>query len=168
MAVDRSAIGEKTSAYRVRVERGPIGFFASAVLDDNPVYRDPSAASAAGFDAIPAPPTFSFAMPFWGSYVADEQPPDPTAGGVNPMHRIMGEQFAKGALVLHGEQEFEYHRPIVVGDVLDGEGVIADVYEKETDTVTMTFVVVETVWRDASSGDPVVTERFNLIARLRK
>jgi hypothetical protein len=28
--------------------------------------------------------------------------------------------------------------------------------------------VVETAWRDAASGEPVVTERFNLIARLRK
>ncbi len=43
---------------------------------------------------------------------------------------------AKGALVLHGEQEFEYHRPVEVGDVLVGEGVIKDIYEKETDTAT--------------------------------
>ena len=84
------------------------------------------------------------------------------------MHRIMGELHGKGALVLHGEQEFVYHRPIVSGDVLDGEQSITDMYEKETDAATMTFVVMETRWSDASSGDPVVTERFNLIARLRK
>jgi hypothetical protein len=29
-------------------------------------------------------------------------------------------------------------------------------------------VVMETVWSDASSSVPVVTERFNLIARLKK
>ena len=40
--------------------------------------------------------------------------------------------------------------------------------EKETDTATMTFVVMETRWTDAKRGDPVVTERFNLIARMRK
>jgi hypothetical protein len=28
--------------------------------------------------------------------------------------------------------------------------------------------VMETRWQDARTGDPVVTERFNLIARLRK
>ena len=60
------------------------------------------------------------------------------------MHAIMGELLGKGALVLHGEQEFEYHRPIEVGDVLDGEGRIIDIYEKDTDTATMTFVVMET------------------------
>jgi hydroxyacyl-ACP dehydratase HTD2-like protein with hotdog domain len=105
-------------------------------------------------------------MAYWGAY-PDDQPPDPT-GGTNPMHTIMGDLFARGALVLHGEQEFEYHRPIVSGDVLDGEQSITDIYEKDTDAATMTFVVMETRWIDAQSGDPVVTERFNLIARLRK
>ena len=163
MAVDTSVIGKPTGAHKVRVERGPVGFFAAAVKDDNPVYRDPAAASAAGFDAIPAPPTFSFAMQHMGRF-ADEQPADPT-GGSNPMHDVMGKLYAKGGMVLHGEQEFEYHRPLVVGDVLVGEGTIADVYEKESKGKTMTFIVVKTVWRDEQSGDPVVTETFNLIHR---
>ena len=72
------------------------------------------------------------------------------------------------ALVLHGEQEFEYHRPVEVGDVLVGEGKIKDLYEKETDSAHMTFVVMQTQWKDAESGAPVVTEQFNLIARLKK
>ena len=49
------------------------------------------------------------------------------------MHTIMGDLFAKGALVLHGEQEFTYHRTPVAGDVLDGVQTITDIYEKETD-----------------------------------
>jgi acyl dehydratase len=166
MAVDTSVIGKPTGAHRVRIERGPIGFFASAVLDDNPVYRDPSAASAAGFDAIPAPPTFSFAMQHMG-VIGEEQPPDPT-NGTNPMHTVMGGLYAKGALILHGEEEFEYHRPVVVGDVLVGEGTIVDLYEKETDSAVMTFIVIETAWRDEATGAPVVTERFNLIGRTKK
>jgi hydroxyacyl-ACP dehydratase HTD2-like protein with hotdog domain len=84
------------------------------------------------------------------------------------MHTIMGDLFAQGALVLHGEQEFEYHRPVEVGDVLVGEGRIKDLYEKETDSAHMTFVVMQTQWQDADSGAPVVTEQFNLIARLKK
>jgi len=166
MAVDRSVVGQPTGAWKVTVERGPVSRFAAAVCDDNAVYRDPRAARDAEFANIPAPPTFTFAASFWGSFCED-QPPDPS-GGQNPMHRVMGELFAKGALVLHGEQEFEYHRPIVVGDVLDGNGRITDIYEKETDAATMTFVVVETEWADAASGAPVVTEWFNLIARLKK
>ena len=83
---------------------------------------------------VPAPPTFTFAAPYWSAFRADEQPPDPTGGAGNPMHSIMGELFAKGALVLHGEQEFTYHRTPVAGDVLDGLQTITDIYEKETDS----------------------------------
>jgi hypothetical protein len=166
MSVDTSVIGKETGAWRVTLERGPVSNFAAGVKDDNRVYRDAKAARDAGFENIPAPPTFTFAMSYWGSF-SEDQPKDPT-GGQNPMHKLMGELFAKGALVLHGEQEFEYHRTPVVGDVLDGVGRITDVYEKETSSANMTFVVIETSWKDASTGAPVVTERFNLIARLKK
>jgi acyl dehydratase len=166
MAVDTSVIGKPTGAWKVTVERGPVSQFAGALQDSNRIYRDANAARDAGFGNIPAPPTFTFAMQFWGAFTED-QPPDPT-GGANPMHTVMGELFAKGALVLHGEQEFEYHQPVEVGDVLVGEGVIKDAYEKETDSAVMTFIVIQTQWKDADSGDPVVTEQFNLIARLKK
>ena len=96
MAVDTSVVGRKTGAYKVRVERGPVSFFAAAVQDDNPIYRDPTAAKAAGFDAIPAPPTFSFAAQHMGKY-DEEQPPDPTKGA-NPMHAVMGALHGDGGL----------------------------------------------------------------------
>ena len=166
MPVDTSVIGKPTGAFKVRVERGPVGFFATAVHDDNPIYRDPKAAKAAGFDAIPAPPTFSFAMQHMGRF-AEEQPDDPT-GGSNPMHAVMGALHSDGALILHGEQEFEYFRPIEVGDVLVGEGKVLDAYEKDSESAVMTFIVIETQWRDEKSNEPVVTERFNLIGRKRK
>jgi acyl dehydratase len=166
MAVDTSVIGKSTGAFKVRVERGPVEFFATAVKSESPIYHDESAAKAAGFSGIPAPPTFSFAMQHMGRFT-EEQPPDPT-GGDNPMHTVMGQMFGQGALILHGEQEFEYHRPIEVGDVLNGAGTLTDIYEKETDSATMTFVVIETTWTDDATGAPVVTERFNLIARKKK
>jgi acyl dehydratase len=163
MPVDTSYIGKPTGAHSVTVERGPVSNFARALKDENPVYHDPAAARAAGFDDIPAPPTWSFAMQFWGRF-PEQQPDDPT-GGENPMHKVMSELFAKGGMVLHGEQEFEYHRPIVVGETLLGEGRIVDMYEKESKGRTMTFIVTETVWRDEKSGEPAVTDRFNLIHR---
>ncbi len=165
MAADTSVIGKQTTAARVVVESGPVGAFAAAVKDDNPIFRDVQAARDAGFDNIPVPPTWTFVQSFWNHAVP--QPPDPT-GGDNPMHKLLGELFGKGALVLHGEQEFEYHRQIVVGDTLVGEGTITDVYEKDSASANMTFVVVSTEWRDEKTGEPVVTERFNLIARLKK
>jgi acyl dehydratase len=163
MTVDTSVIGKPTGAAKVIVERGPVSYFASSVKDENPILHDAGAAKAAGFAGIPAPPTFSFAMNHMGRF-AEDQPPDPT-GGENPMHKVMGQLFSKGGLVLHGEQEFEYHRPIVVGDVLVSEGKVTDMYERESKGRTMTFIVVETVWRDDATGEAVVTERFNLIHR---
>jgi N-terminal half of MaoC dehydratase len=168
MPVDTSVIGTQTGAWRVTLDRTVLANFAKAVGDSSPVYRRAEAVSAAGLDDVPAPPTFTFAAPYWGAFRADEQPADPTAGSGNPMHKIMGDLFAQGALVLHGEQEFVYHRTPVAGDVLDGVQTITDIYEKASDRADMTFVVMETQWSDARDGSPVVTERFNLIARLKR
>jgi hypothetical protein len=168
MTVDTSVIGKPTGAWRVVLDRAVLANFANAVGDTSRVYQREDAATAAGLAAVPAPPTFTFAAPYWSAFRADAQPADPTRGAGNPMHSIMGDLFAQGALVLHGEQEFTYHRTPVAGDVLDGLQTITDIYEKETDRARMTFVVMETVWSDEATSEPVVTERFNLIARLKK
>ena len=169
MAVDKSLIGTPTGKSKISVERGPVSNFAKALTDDNPIYQNPEAAKAAGFENIPAPPTWGFAMAHWGAF-PEQQPADPTKGR-NPVMEVIGTLMQKGGLVLHGEQEFEYHRPVVVGDVLYGEDVLSDLYEKESETHVMTFIVTTTDWKDYSSGSPgesVVTTRFNLIHRARK
>ncbi len=163
MPIDKSeVVGKPTGAAKVHIERGPVSRFAAAVTDTNPVYSNLDAARAAGFEGIPAPPTFTFAARVFGVF-AEEQPPDPT-GGRNYMGEVMGMLMAEGGLVLHGEQEFLYHKPVQSGDVLYQEGKITDLYSKESKGKTMTFLVMETVYKDAA-GEPVVTERFNLIHR---
>ena len=163
MAVDTSIIGKETGRARVQVERAPLANFAKAVKDDNAVYSDVNAAEAAGFDGTPAPPTFGFALEFWGRYPELQKGLTPVDG--NPMMEVIGKLMQNGGLILHGEQEFEYHRPIVAGDVLRSEGKVVDAYEKESKGKTMTFVVTETVWSDDKTGEPVLTARFNLIHR---
>src|SRR3954447_25594695 len=127
MAVDKSIIGTPTGKSKITIERGPISNFATALTDGNPIYQSPDAAKAAGFENIPAPPTWGFALAHWGTF--SEQQPDDPAKGRNPMMEVMGGLMANGGLILHGEEEFEYHRPAVVGDVLEGEGKITDIYE---------------------------------------
>jgi acyl dehydratase len=158
----KSVIGKPMSKAKVVIERGPVANFATAVCDPDPVYRDPQAAKEAGFDRIPTPPTYPFVMSSWGDF-PEIQPPDRPSG--NPLGEVVGPLMAKGGLILHGEQEFEYHRPVFVGDVLVGEGTVVDAYAKESKGKTMTFVVTETVWKDDKTGEPVVTSRFNLIHR---
>ncbi|MCL4443925.1 MAG: MaoC family dehydratase N-terminal domain-containing protein, partial [Actinobacteria bacterium] len=79
---------------------------------------------------------------------------------------VVGSLMSKGGTILHGEQEFIYHKPVYVGDVLVGEGKVVDAYRKESKGHVMTFVVTEMVWRDDKTGDPVVTSRSNIIHRL--
>jgi acyl dehydratase len=157
-------VGRPTGAAKVLVERGPIAKFAEAVHNDSPVYQRRDAARAAGFDDLPAPPTFAFSsLQHWGKFPED-QPPDPT-GGKSPLMEIIGSLMAKGGMVLHGEQEFTYHQPIVAGDELTCEGQVVDLYSKESSTGrTMTFLVTEDVYRNAA-GEPVLTSRMNLIHR---
>lgn len=156
MSVDTSIIGATTGAWRVTLERSVLANFARAVEGQ------PSG------EPVIAPPTFTFAAPYWSALSNAEQPADPTAGKGNPMHRVMGELHAQGALVLHGEQEFEYLAPLHAGMTIDGEQKIVDIYEKDSESATMTFIVMETTWTDAATQHPVVRERFNLIARLKK
>ena len=103
-------------------------------------------------------------MAHWGAFPETQPQADPEADP-QLLAKTMGSLMASGGLVLHGEQEFQYHRPMVVGDVLVGEGRLVDLYEKESKGRTMTFIVMETVYRDDLSGDPVLTTRMNLIHR---
>ncbi len=158
-----SRIGRPTSEGVVTVERATVTAFAASVLDDSPLYRNRDAAVAAGFRDLPAPPTYFFsAAQNWGQW-EEEQPPDPT-GGSNPMAEVMGTLLATGGLILHGEQEFTFHRDVVVGDKLHQRGVVKDIYTKQSGDRTMTFMVIETTYTD-DAGDPVVTSTMNLLHR---
>lgn len=156
-------VGRSLGKATVVLERGPLARFAEAVTDTSPEYRRRDAAQAAGFDDVPVPPTYWFsAAEFWGAF-PEEQPadavPDP-----NPMHEIMGGLMATGGIVLHGEQEYTYHRPVVAGERLRSESEVVDLYAKESGDRTMTFLVTETTYRD-ERGDVVLTARMNLIHR---
>ena len=160
----KSYIGKSTGAGTIHLERGSVSLFALGVTDNNPVYHDLRAAKEEGFTAPPLPPTWTFASRFLGTYPED-QPQDPTGGEGSPMMKIMGHLVKKsGGLVLHGEQEFRYHQSPQCGDVLHWEGQITDIYAKESKGKVMTFIVMETVFKNQAS-EPVVTEIFNLIHR---
>jgi peroxisomal enoyl-CoA hydratase 2 len=65
--------------------------------------------------------------------------------------------------ILHGEQDFEFFKPIYVGDTLTGVSKIADVFEKEGGRGgKMTFLVSETEYTN-QKGEKVATARATLI-----
>jgi hypothetical protein len=137
--------GRKLGTQKVVIERGPVRVFAQALLDDDPRYSS---------DGAPVPPTFPFSMPYWGSMG------EGGAAGL-PIENLRG----KGRAILHGEQEFVFHdgRWPHAGDVLVGDGLISDVYEKpKSDGGKLEFYVTETTWKDETTGEPVVTTKFTL------
>ena len=86
------------------VGREHIRDFAEAVGAQDPIHHDLAAARAAGYADLVAPPTFA---------VIPGQRCD--AGFVSDPEA--GVDFSR---VVHGEQRFTHHRPIVAGDELRG------------------------------------------------
>ncbi|MGR3780209.1 MAG: FAS1-like dehydratase domain-containing protein, partial [Albimonas sp.] len=60
--IDRKYIGREMAPLTVDVERGQLLFFAKATGQTDPIYIDEAAARAAGYRALPAPPTFLFSL----------------------------------------------------------------------------------------------------------
>jgi acyl dehydratase len=135
----------------LRIERGKVEEFARAVHDDNPVHYDETAAAERGFDAVPAPLTFTRTGHFPRYWPDGHDEFLPFELGFDPEHTI------------HGEQEYEYHRPATVGDVLSGDATLEDVYQRDGQRGgTMTFAVFELEYRDRDD-EPVLTERATVI-----
>ena len=134
--------------------------YGAMITDEkSPIYRNRDAARAAGFDDIPVPPTYFFsAAGFWGAF--PEAQPSDAAPERNPTMEIIGQLMAKGGMVLHGEQEFTYHKPVTAGQMVRSEGEVVDLYEKASGERTMTFRVrFPTCGRKRSVPAPVAPSR---------
>jgi hypothetical protein len=160
--LDTSVIGAELPGAVITIERGPVTTFAGAVLDKRPEYRSAEAATSAGLRNIPMPPTFPFAMGNWGQF--EEQQPEGWDAPI-PTLGLYGELMKQGGLILHGEQEFIYHKDVVVGDVLTMTGRVKDVYQKASGDKTMTFIVSEQDYRNAD-GELVLTQVTTIIHRV--
>ncbi|GAA2004876.1 MaoC family dehydratase N-terminal domain-containing protein [Nakamurella flavida] len=85
-----------------QVGREAIRRFADAIGDPHPLFRDPHAAREAGHADVVAPPTFAIAVL---ARAQDAVLSDPE----------LGLDFSR---VVHRDQRFVHHRPIVAGDEL--------------------------------------------------
>lgn len=61
--------------------------------------------------------------------------------------------------LVHGSQEYEFHRPVRVGDVLDCTPRIDDLRSRGT----MDLLTLETRCVDARTGEPVLTSRSTIV-----
>ncbi|SIR81648.1 FAS1-like dehydratase domain-containing protein [Natronorubrum thiooxidans] len=151
MADLEAMVGDsRVTVEEFRIERGKVEEFARAITDPNPVFRDATAARERGYDRIPAPLTYARVSTF----------PRYRADGVEDHGFDLG---FESEYVLHGEQAYEYERPLQVGDVLTGTTTLSDVYQRDGGRAgTMTVAVYETTYRDGDD-DLVLTERATVI-----
>lgn len=151
MAELQSLVGQtRTTAEGLRVERGKIAEFANAIGDRNPVYHDPSVARERGFEDVPAPPTFTRTAMF------ERHRPEGYSGDHN-----FDLGFERGSQ-LHGSQTYEFERPLVAGDVLDGETTLVDISQRDGQNGQLTVAEFETAYTDPTDTT-VVTARLTRI-----
>lgn len=113
--IDRSFIGHKLPSFSSHVEQGRLLFFAKATGQKDPVYLDEATARDEGYPALPVPPSFFFCL--------EMDSPNPAV-----MRERLGIDIGK---VLHGEQQFVYHKMAFAGDILTFEPMVEDIYDKK-------------------------------------
>jgi acyl dehydratase len=126
--LDQSAVGRTFTPVTACVEPGRLRFFLDILGERNPLFRDGDAARAVGFSAAPVPPTYLFCLEMMD---AAEPFEFLTALGIDL------------ARVLHGEQRFNYHAPVVVGETLTFMSSVTSVTDKKGGAMTLVEVKTE-------------------------
>jgi acyl dehydratase len=131
-----------TEAYEV--SRVKIAEFAEAIGDPNPLFRDRAVARSAGYPDVIAPPTFGIAV---ATAASGKAVADPGLG-------------LNYAMVVHGEQRFEYSRPLHAGDLVTAQSTISGIREVGSITMLTTETQIRTV-----DGEHVCTAVSTLVER---
>jgi hypothetical protein len=143
---------------RFPVEATHILMFARAIGDTNPVYTDAESSAAAEFGAVIAPPTFTMS----GAQFDEENElrPKPGVPWFGSGRETSGATRASTGR-LHAEQHFEYHRPLLAGEVLTVSERDGASWEKESKRGgKLVFSERFLDYRSADTGDLVVTSRM--------
>lgn len=99
---DEALQNTSLTPFHVNVEPERLRMFAQATGQEHPCFLDAASAHAAGYAGVVVPPTFLFCLGMLG--------PKPLE-----IYERLGVNYAH---VLHGEQHFEYYRPVYSGQTL--------------------------------------------------
>ncbi|WP_151525979.1 FAS1-like dehydratase domain-containing protein [Serinicoccus kebangsaanensis] len=126
------------------ITREQIAAFADAVGATGAAHRDPEAARALGHADVVAPPTFAVRL---AQQCEAQLVQDPGAGI----------DFSR---VVHGQEGFTHHRPIVAGDVLTGTLHVDTMREAGGHGMVATRVELAD-----TAGEPVTTVTSTIVVR---
>ena len=126
------------------VGREKVREFASAVFAIAPIHHDVDAAISAGYSDVVAPPTFPI--------VIQEK----------TLHQLLshpgaGIDFSR---VVHGDQRFDYQRPLVAGDEVVATLRVTKIQSLGGHTMVTSESTITTI-----AGEPVVVATSTLVIR---
>lgn len=153
--------GEVVAERVLVVERGPAARFAAAVGARSDLWYDEAAARSAGLPGVPVVPTFAFALPGWGWF------PELQAGGAGRQPdavRDCQEWVGRPGAVVHAGQDFAFHAPLLVGDVVRASTRVVRRFTKSGRSGDLHFAVVASRLSD-DGGTPVLTSTMTLLVK---
>lgn len=122
MAVDQKFIGKRYGPLTYEVGWEKAKEYARAIKNEDPHYMDKAFAAATKYGGVIVPPTFAVVC----------------AGQLAVPFFLDPELKLDLAMLVHGEQAFEFYEVVRPGDVLTTAGVISKIENKEKlDTVTL-------------------------------
>lgn len=144
MTLDKKYIGKEYKPVTYVVGQEKIKEYALAVGDHNPLYLDVDFAKKSSYGHIVAPPMFVvvFAKECMDLLFTDKE---------------LNINFAR---LLHGEQEFSFHKIVKSGDTIKSIGKIKNIYQKGNND----FVELETKSYD-EHNDLIVEGLWTFVIR---
>ena len=145
MALNTGYVGRvfgPTEPYEV--SRVKIADFANAIGEPSELCRDREAAQKAGYPDVIAPPTFAIVISM-------------TAAGKAQSDPGLGLNYA---MVVHGEQNFSYARPLHAGDVVVATTTIESIRAVGGMSMLVTSTDIATV-----DGEHVCTAKSTIVER---
>ena len=150
----RAQIGVESSPWPYEVTATGVRAFARGVGYTDPVYYDPAAACAVGYQYLPAPPCYLGTPAFLPGH---SDPVFSTPPGTDPRPRYGLTQ------VLDGSTEAVYERPLLAGENLVGRHRLVDMQVKQSRTLGAMLVVTSEIIFCDCGGEVVARERSQLI-----
>ncbi|WP_124039060.1 FAS1-like dehydratase domain-containing protein [Neoactinobaculum massilliense] len=140
--VNVNMVGRTWDSAPTVVTAGKIAEFSRATRATSPVHFDRDAAVAAGYKDVVAPLTFTIS-------VAQE-----------PEFKFMGDPESEVDFqhIVHGGEKFEYHRPVVAGDVLTSHYTVKSIVDKGK-----LYIIVGQAQIVDAENKPVLTTTSTLI-----
>lgn len=154
----RGLIGEPLGeAVTAVVTRREAQRYARAVGDLSPIYFDEDAALAAGYDGLVAPPTFVGHAVVEGSTLDDLRE--------DGLWVDRGRKVRLGvSRTMFGGEEWEFHRPVLIGDAITAQRRLGAVEEKTGRTGPFVLLHYETTFTN-QRDEVVAVSRLVGIAR---